>query len=57
MIGPERTCKKCGHDCHCYSPNCENCVNDVCTSCDCKEEELSIDRSETDARNWDSYLK
>ena len=37
MIGPVRTCKNCGHKCHCYSPNCEDCVNDVCTNCDCED--------------------
>ena len=37
MISDERTCKKCGHRCHCYQPTCEECVNDVCTGCDCKE--------------------
>lgn len=38
MIGTERTCKKCGHRCHCYQPDCDKCANDVCTECDCKEE-------------------
>lgn len=32
-------CKTCGHDCHCSSPDCKDCVNDVCTSCSCKEKE------------------
>ena len=37
MISDERICKKCGHRCHCYQPTCEECVNDVCTGCDCEE--------------------
>ena len=37
MRGTERTCKKCGHGCHCYSPDCKECVNDVCYKCECKE--------------------
>lgn len=49
MQGPKRECKNCGHDCHCYAPNCEKCVNDVCTKCNCKPD--------TDARSWDDYLK
>jgi hypothetical protein len=53
MISEERTCNKCGHRCHCYAPNCKECVNDVCGTCDCKEP----DRTGTDARNWDGYLK
>ena len=52
MLGPERTCKNCGHKCHCYSPNCQECVNDVCGVCDCKET-----KQESDARSWDNYLK
>ena len=35
MQGTERTCHKCGHRCHCYQPNCEKCINDVCTECNC----------------------
>ena len=27
-------CKKCNHDCHCEK-DCEECVNDVCTGCEC----------------------
>lgn len=38
MIGQERFCKKCGHRCHCYASDCKECVNDVCTSCDCKKD-------------------
>jgi hypothetical protein len=38
MQGEKRTCKRCGHDCHCYQPSCEKCINDVCTQCDCKSE-------------------
>ncbi len=37
---PERYCNKCGCRCHCYAPECPNCANDVCTSCDCKEDEV-----------------
>ena len=36
MIGDVRHCKKCGHRCHCYSADCQECINDVCTVCDCK---------------------
>ena len=36
--GPERYCKKCGHRCHCYQPDCKECVNDVCTRCDCESD-------------------
>jgi len=56
MIGPERTCKKCGHRCHCYQPTCEECVNDVCGVCDCKEEDKELN-TETDARSWNDYLR
>ena len=38
MIGAKRECKTCGHDCHCYSPDCPKCINDVCTKCNCKED-------------------
>ena len=58
MIGEQRTCKSCGHDCHCYSPNCLQCINDVCGTCNCKEEEKSYNHQEhSDARSWDTYLK
>jgi len=30
MQGEVRTCKSCGHSCHCYSPDCETCSCDVC---------------------------
>lgn len=53
MQGTPRTCKKCGHKCHCYRPDCGDCVNDVCTVCGCKEN----GSTETDARSWDDYLK
>ena len=36
MQGNERECKNCGHKCHCYQPECEECVNDVCYKCECK---------------------
>ena len=39
-------CKKCGHDCHC-GVECEECINDVCTICDCEEYELDIPSSFT----------
>ena len=55
MIGPARECSKCGHKCHCYSPNCPDCINDVCGTCDCKE--IEIAKAESDARSWVSYLK
>jgi len=35
MQGPERVCATCGHKCHCYQPDCDECVNDVCTECNC----------------------
>ena len=36
-------CKKCGHECHCEEIVCYECVNDVCTSCDCvNEQEIDI---------------
>jgi hypothetical protein len=55
MIGPKRTCKNCGHDCHCYQPDCDDCVNDVCTKCNCK---VPVEKeTNTDARNWNGYLK
>ncbi len=37
---PERWCNKCNCRCHCYSQECPNCANDVCTDCDCKEDEV-----------------
>lgn len=39
MQGPKRTCQSCGHNCHCYRPDCKECQNDVCVKCDCKEDE------------------
>jgi len=36
---PERYCNKCKCRCHCYSPECPNCSNDVCYTCECKEED------------------
>ncbi len=38
MINPEAKCKKCGHSCHC-NDECTECINDVCTSCDCENSE------------------
>jgi hypothetical protein len=26
----EKTCQTCGHSCHCYGPECNNCSCDVC---------------------------
>jgi len=26
----EKTCKSCGHSCHCYGPDCESCYCDTC---------------------------
>jgi hypothetical protein len=37
MINDKGTCKSCGHKCHCHSPDCKYCVNDVCIKCNCKE--------------------
>ncbi len=48
MQGEYRTCKKCGHRCHCYQPTCNDCINDVCTGCDC---EPTVELG-TDARSW-----
>lgn len=56
MQGPERYCKNCGHRCHCYQPDCDECVNDVCTKCDC-EEKKSEPLPHSDARDWGDYLK
>mgnify|MGYP004248217671 FL=1 len=28
-------CKKCGHKCHC-NEDCMECVNDICTGCQCE---------------------
>lgn len=40
MQDAERVCKKCEHHCHCDEDTCYECVNDVCTGCDCKEDNL-----------------
>jgi hypothetical protein len=48
MQGPKRTCKKCGHDCHCYAPDCKECINDVCYKCDC----VPTPDMPTDATTW-----
>ena len=40
-VGEERFCKKCGHRCHCYAPECPDCSNDVCYNCGCKEDDIS----------------
>jgi len=39
MEGLRRTCNSCGCDCHCYSPDCPKCPNDVCTKCECGNQE------------------
>jgi len=38
MIGTQRYCKKCGHRCHCYQPECDECANDVCYTCECEDQ-------------------
>ena len=38
VVGKERYCTYCGHRCHCYSNGCQECMNDVCQACECKEE-------------------
>jgi len=55
MIGPKRTCKSCGHACHCYRPDCDDCINDICVKCDCKTPDEN--KTNTDARSWDGYLR
>jgi len=35
MEGQRRRCNSCGHDCHCYAPDCDQCYNDVCITCEC----------------------
>lgn len=55
MIGPKRTCSKCEHDCHCYAPDCQNCINDVCVKCECSSSPTFEDwrvAIETDATVW-----
>ena len=37
MQGPERICKSCGCNCHCYDSECQTCPNDVCIKCTCEE--------------------
>lgn len=37
MEGKKRTCSKCGHRCHCYQPDCDECINDVCRECKCQD--------------------
>ena len=48
---PERYCSKCGCRCHCYAPECPNCANDVCTSCECGDHYIhnyDVDSSKRD---------
>ena len=35
MNTSEKTCRKCGHSCHCWDSECPVWVNDVCETCDC----------------------
>ena len=37
MQGEKRECSKCGHACHCYQPECDKCVNDICYNCECNK--------------------
>lgn len=37
-----KKCNTCGHDCHCDKNDCPNCVNDVCTKCNCKTKQEEI---------------
>jgi len=30
MITTTKSCKTCGHSCHCYGPECKDCSCDVC---------------------------
>ena len=55
MIGPERVCKNCGHRCHCYSPNCPDCINDVCVTCNCEENYAAVAESLKGTRMDDAY--
>ena len=32
----QKTCKSCGHSCHCDDADCKECVNDVCVRCTCQ---------------------
>lgn len=34
---PIITCNRCGHACHCEEVDCQECVNDVCTECNCDD--------------------
>lgn len=36
-----KTCKNCGHECHCKSVECSECINDVCVTCVCGEKNAS----------------
>ena len=33
----KKKCSNCGHDCHCNKTDCADCINDVCTKCECDE--------------------
>ncbi len=56
MMGPKRTCKKCGHGCHCYASTCQECRNEVCGTCDCVDDNEPLQR-DSDAKDWSGYLK
>jgi hypothetical protein len=44
MNKPEKTCKKCGHTCHCLSADgCPDCINDICDVCDCGTTQSELD--------------
>jgi len=49
MISEERYCKSCKHRCHCYAPDCSNCINDVCTKCTCSEKDWPDNPAESHA--------
>jgi len=40
MQSEKRYCKSCGCRCHCYTPECETCPNDVCIKCKCKDDDI-----------------
>jgi len=33
----EKYCNNCKCVCHCDNQECLNCVNEICTNCDCEE--------------------
>ena len=42
MIGEVRQCGHCGCGCHCYSSGCQECINDVCQTCECGDKKDDI---------------